>query len=208
VYRTNYLRSLAHLFDSNYPHTILLATRTLRICLFTGVLVESRFALQCLLASKVSYYPYAYSIHLCKNHVLLTNNLLIRYFGVWTGSHNSLTMTRISKILTLCANYKDTWSFLPNLEASASRLSRLSDDSAKFLSSLKSLRKLSNLISVSMQPNSWVTHISWHEKVKSNTPMYLAFNNQSSSPHTLETSNLDHLHLNALSRSPYVPYNL
>jgi len=130
---TSYLRSLAHLFDSNYSHTILSATRTLRICLFTGVLVESRFALQCLLASKLYYYQHAYSKHLCKNHVLLTDNLLIRYFGVWTGSHNSLTITRISKILTLCATYKDRWSFSPNLEASASRLSRLLDDSAKIL---------------------------------------------------------------------------
>jgi len=139
VCRTNYLRSLTHLFDSKYSHIILLAKRTLRICLFTRVLVESRFALQWLLASEVSYYPYAYSIRLYKNHVLLTDSLLIRYFGVWTDSYNSLTMTRIFKIPIWCATYKDTWSFLSNLEASASRLSRLSEDSAKFLSSFKAL---------------------------------------------------------------------
>jgi len=145
--------------------------------------------------------------YISEKHVLLTDDLLTRHFGVWIGSHNSLTVTRISKILTLRATYKDTWSFLSNLAVSASRLSRLSDDSAKFLSSLKAWGNF--LISFPSQCNwiSWVIHISWHEKAKSNMPIHLAFINQSFSPHTLETSDLDYLHLNALSRSPYVPYD-
>ena len=161
--RTDYLRSSFHLFDSHCLHTVLSATRTLRIFLSTGVLVESRFALQCLLASEVSYYPYACSIQLCKNYVPLTDKLLIWYLGVWTDSHNSLTMTRISKTLTLCATYKDIWSFCRTLR-------RLPPVWVAYLTILRnscllsSLGKLSNLISISMQPNSWVTHISWHKK--------------------------------------------
>ena len=37
--------------------------------------------------------------------------------------------------------------------------------------------------------------------------MHLAFINQSFSPDTLETSDLDYLLMNGLSRSPYVPYD-
>jgi len=75
-------------------------------------------------------------------------------------------MTRISKILTLCATYKDTWSFLPNLEASASRLSRLSDDSAKFLSSLKALGNflISFLNATEFMGNSYI--LTWKSEIK------------------------------------------
>ena len=45
------------------------------------------------------------------------------------------------------------------------------------------------------------------KKTKSNTLIHLAFINQSFSPDTLETFDLDYLLMNALSRSPYVPYN-
>ena len=46
------------------------------------------------------------------------------------------------------------------------------------------------------------------KKTKSNTLIHLAFINQSFSPDTFETSDLDYLYLNALSRSPYAPYDL
>lgn len=59
--------------DISNPYLILLAltirisnlslTGTLRICLSIGVLLESRFALQCLLVFKVSCYAHTKSIH-------------------------------------------------------------------------------------------------------------------------------------------------
>jgi len=75
------------------------------------------------------------------------------------------------------------------------------------LISSQSLKKSSDLISISLHPNSWVTHITWHGEAKSNTPIHLTSINQSFSSHSLESFDLDHLHLNTLNRNLYVSNN-
>jgi len=112
-------------------HTInLTTTRTPSICLSTGVLREPRFALQCSIASEVSFYSFACSTHLCNSHVSLT-------------------------------------------------------ESTEFMG------------------NSYI--LTWRNEIENANTIWLSLNSFSQ-PHTHETSDLNHL--DALSRNPYIPYDL
>jgi hypothetical protein len=93
---TSYLYSISHLLSITIHVSNLSVTITLRIFLLTGVLLESRFALQCFLASETSYRAYI---------LLCTHNLSYRILRFISSTYvtylddyiNLLTLSSSSK---------------------------------------------------------------------------------------------------------------
>ena len=94
--QTSCLYSISHLLSITIHVSNLLLTKTLRICLYTGVLPESRFALQCFLVFEITYHAYIFlCIHDLSYRILRFISLTyVTYLDDYT---NLLTLLSSSK---------------------------------------------------------------------------------------------------------------
>jgi hypothetical protein len=116
-------------------------------------------------------------------------------------------LTCLKGILS-CIRIVHTCSFLLYFETHASYLHYLSWRFYESLIPFQSLKKSSDLITISLHPNSWVVHTTCPREAKLVTPIHLTSINQSFSSHALETFVLDRLHLNIHSKNQYISYDL
>jgi hypothetical protein len=93
---TSCLYSISNMLSVTIHISNLSLTKTLRICLYTRVLPESRFALQCFLTSKTSYHAY---ILLCIHNLSfrILRFISLTYVTYLDDYTNLLTLSSSSK---------------------------------------------------------------------------------------------------------------